>query len=55
MRLLEESFKPLAERMGPRVIQDLKGLDHLLGEGKPLKKAMDHGALHIVLKTTTFN
>jgi putative ATPase len=33
--------KPLAERMRPRIITDILGQDHLLGEGSPLRVAIE--------------
>jgi putative ATPase len=39
-------FTPLAARMRPRTLQDIKGIDHLLGPDKPLRKAMENGFLH---------
>ncbi len=36
---------PLAERMRPRTLQDFIGQEHLLGEGKILRRAMEAGEL----------
>lgn len=40
---------PLAERMRPRVLSDVIGQRHLLGEGKPLRVAFDSGRLHSMI------
>lgn len=39
-------FKPLAARMRPRTLGEIRGLMHLLAPGKPLQKAIESGALH---------
>ena len=36
---------PLADRMRPRTLQDFVGQEHLLGEGKLLRRAMEAGEL----------
>jgi putative ATPase len=40
------SFQPLATRMRPRSVDELFGQTHLLGPGKPLRRAIDQGILH---------
>lgn len=40
------SFKPLAARMRPRTLEEIRGLTHLLAPGKPLQKAIESGILH---------
>jgi putative ATPase len=35
--------KPLAERVRPRKIEEVIGQEHILGEGKPLRKAIEEG------------
>jgi len=40
---------PLAERMRPASLQTFKGQQHLLGEGKPLRQAIESGHLHSML------
>lgn len=37
-----DSRAPLAERMRPRTLADFAGQQHLLGEGKPLRLAIEH-------------
>jgi putative ATPase len=37
---------PLAERMRPQTVADLLGQEHLLGPGRPLRRAIDGGRLH---------
>ncbi len=38
--------RPLADRMRPRHWREIVGQDHLLGEGKPLRTALESGRLH---------
>lgn len=40
---------PLAERMRPRTLEDYVGQGHLLGEGKPLRKAIEAGRIHSLI------
>ncbi|MGD8329167.1 MAG: AAA family ATPase, partial [Acidobacteriota bacterium] len=40
---------PLAERMRPRTIEEIVGQAQLLGPGRPLRKAIDHGVLHSII------
>jgi putative ATPase len=40
------SFAPLAERMRPRTLEELKGQAHLLAPGKPLRQAIDTDRPH---------
>ncbi len=42
----ENDFRPLAERMRPRTLDECIGQRHLLGEGKPLRQALETGRLH---------
>lgn len=44
-----ESFEPLSTRMRPRTIKEFVGQQHLLGEGKPLRRAIDQGVLHSII------
>ncbi|GAB4193568.1 MAG: replication-associated recombination protein A [Wenzhouxiangellaceae bacterium] len=37
---------PLAARMRPRRLDEVLGQDHLLGEGRPLRRAVERGRLH---------
>ena len=39
-------FQPLAERMRPRTLDEFVGQAHLVGPGKPLRVAVEHGKLH---------
>ncbi len=39
-------FRPLADRMRPRRLNEFIGQPHLLGEGKPLRQAVERGQLH---------
>jgi len=38
--------RPLADRMRPRHWREVVGQDHLLGEGKPLRIALESGQIH---------
>jgi putative ATPase len=40
---------PLAERMRPRSLDEYVGQAHLLGPGRPLRQALDSGALHSLI------
>ena len=39
-------YRPLADRMRPRRLQEFTGQSHLLGDGKPLQRALESGHLH---------
>lgn len=39
-------FRPLADRMRPRNLDEFIGQAHLLGAGKPLRQAVEQGQLH---------
>jgi putative ATPase len=41
-----EGLKPLAERMRPRALDEIVGQDRLVGEGSPLRRALEAGAVH---------
>ena len=40
------AFRPLADRMRPRSINEFFGQSHLLGSGKPLRRMVEEGRLH---------
>jgi len=42
-------FQPLAARMRPKVFADYIGQAHIIGEGKPLRKALESGAAHSMI------
>lgn len=44
-----KAFQPLATRMRPRSIDEFIGQQHLLGIGKPLRRAIDQGILHSMI------
>ncbi len=46
---LEPSTKPLADRMRPRSLEEYAGQRHLLGEGKPLRRAIESDRLHSMI------
>ena len=41
--------RPLAERMRPRSVDEVVGQAHLLGTGKPLRRALEGGQLHSLI------
>jgi putative ATPase len=43
---MTDHYRPLADRLRPQQLQDLFGQSHLLGEGKPLRLALESGHLH---------
>jgi putative ATPase len=43
------TFKPLADRMRPRRLEEVVGQAHLLGEDKPLRQAIESGKLHSMI------
>ena len=42
-------YAPLAERMRPRVIEEVLGQDHLLGEGKVLRRAVERDEIRSII------
>jgi replication-associated recombination protein RarA len=40
---------PLADRMRPRTLDEFVGQEHLLGEGKPLRRLIEAGKVHSML------
>ena len=45
----EKGFKPLADRMRPRQLDQVFGQAHLLAPGKPLRQAIEAGKLHSMI------
>ncbi|MDP4546313.1 MULTISPECIES: replication-associated recombination protein A [unclassified Marinobacter] len=45
----EVGFQPLAARMRPTTLADYVGQAHLVGEGKPLRRAVEQGQLHSMI------
>ena len=41
-----QDFRPLADRVRPQSIDEVYGQDHILGVGKPLRRALEGGVLH---------
>ncbi|MCB1728213.1 MAG: recombination factor protein RarA, partial [Gammaproteobacteria bacterium] len=41
--------RPLADRVRPSTLGGYIGQDHLLGEGKPLRRAIESGRLHSMI------
>ncbi|WP_094751919.1 replication-associated recombination protein A [Psychromonas sp. CD1] len=44
-----EEFQPLAARMRPKTFNQYIGQEHIIGEGKPLRKALEAGAAHSMI------
>jgi putative ATPase len=42
-------YRPLAARMRPLNIDEYIGQEHILGQGKPLRKALERGQLHSMI------
>ena len=51
MSLLDSDpvYQPLAARMRPRNLEEIAGQAHLVGEGKPLRRAIESGHLHSMI------
>ena len=45
----EQAYRPLADRMRPRSLDEFIGQEHLLGPGKPLRAAIEAGRLHSMI------
>ncbi|MEX2475553.1 replication-associated recombination protein A [Marinobacter sp.] len=45
----QEGFRPLAARMRLRTLDDYVGQAHLVGPGKPLRRAVEQGQLHSMI------
>jgi len=45
----DNTHMPLAARMRPQTLEDYMGQAHLLGEGKPIREAIDRGQLHSMI------
>ena len=43
------AHQPLAERMRPRTLDEFVGQAQLLGPGRPLRQAIESGALHSLI------
>lgn len=46
---LEPDFSPLAARMRPTTIAEYSGQEHILAEGKPLRKSIEQGHCHSMI------
>jgi len=45
----EQAYQPLAARMRPNQLSEYVGQGHLLGEGKPLRRALEQGYVHSMI------
>ncbi len=44
-----DTWRPLADRMRPRSLDAFTGQSHILGPGKPLRRAIEQGQLHSMI------
>ncbi|MDX2455990.1 MAG: replication-associated recombination protein A [Gammaproteobacteria bacterium] len=49
MTVSSAAYRPLADRMRPRTLDAYTGQSHILGEGKPLRRAIEEGNLHSMI------
>lgn len=42
-------FRPLADRLRPQTLEDIAGQEHILGEGAPLRRMLEGGALASII------
>ncbi|WP_375753474.1 replication-associated recombination protein A [Vibrio sp. HN007] len=45
----DDDFRPLAARMRPETVEQYIGQQHILGEGKPLRRALEAGQIHSMI------
>lgn len=45
----EPLTQPLAARLRANTLEEYVGQQHILGAGKPLREALQHGALHSMI------
>jgi putative ATPase len=45
----DDAFRPLADRMRPRSLEEFIGQEQVLGPGKPLRLALEKGQLHSLI------
>jgi putative ATPase len=45
----DDAFRPLADRMRPRSLDEFMGQEQVLGPGKPLRLALEKGQLHSLI------
>src|SRR5215210_5271946 len=46
---VDDSLRPLADRMRPRTLDEYIGQEQVLGPGKPLRTALERGQLHSLI------
>lgn len=46
---MTEDWRPLADRMRPRSLDEFVGQSHIIGDGKPLRRALETGHLHSMI------
>ena len=44
-----DAYQPLAAKMRPRTLDEYAGQEHLFGQGKPLRRALEQGAIHSMI------
>ena len=47
--MTDTDFRPLADRLRPKTLEDYVGQSHILGEEKPLRKAIESDHLHSMI------
>lgn len=45
----DDDFRPLAARMRPETLDQYIGQQHILGLGKPLRRALEAGHIHSMI------
>lgn len=45
----DEDFRPLAARMRPKTLEQYIGQQHILGQGKPLRRSLEAGHIHSMI------
>lgn len=45
----DEDFRPLAARMRPQTLEQYIGQQHILGQGKPLRRSLEAGHIHSMI------
>lgn len=45
----DSGARPLADRMRPQTLEEFFGQEHLLGDGKPLRRAVEQGRAHSMI------
>ena len=49
IEIIKKKMTPLADRMRPSVLKDFVGQQHLIGEGKPLRKLIERDSIGSII------